>query len=188
MGTDMLFNRANRSGSENSIGELRAPAVADIPEAQKISQEDLARFASTMQEIAAALGDLKKPLALTKSGQRFTEEAKYSYCWSEFKHMLGDSEGQQAVAKGILRSQGCEGPFLDALRTIVNAGLPAEYRQQEARIKRFAVALRLAVHLSPGNADKVYQEMDALTDVRRTGCPLKFVHAYQSFKARDNES
>jgi hypothetical protein len=169
------------------MGELRAPAEVDVAVTHQIPLDKLEKFASTMREISEVLVDLNQPLALARSGQRSIVEAKYSYCWGEFKHALGDQKDQIAESKGILRSQGCEQFFLQAIETIVRAPWPFTLRQQEDRLERFNLALRWAVHLSPGDADATYQTVDLLTDVRKSLCPLRLVNAYQAFKARDGE-
>lgn len=178
---------SRRTAEVQKPDSLTAPRDIDHARSSGFPSRILDNFRGEMARIADSLGDVEKRLFRMPGSERLWVEADYTDSWKDVKHTLGREPENVELAKGILRAQGCHEPFLEAVEKIIKAGRPYDTRLQEDRLTRFNVALRYAVHLSPDGGEQVYQHVDALTDTRRTQCPLSFVAAYEAFKVRHHE-
>jgi hypothetical protein len=136
-----------------------------------------------MSDMAMALGDLTTPLRRSvQSRDRLAVEDAYACFWKSLKQELAN--GDESQAKALLREQGCSAVFLSALHTIMSTDVGFNERRREDQTQRFAVALRLAIHLSPDKGASIYEHLDAVLHPERHSYPLSIVNAYLVFKAR----
>jgi hypothetical protein len=147
-------------------------------------QEVIERFHESVTTIAGLLGDMSTPLRRSAHNrERFLVEDAFAYTWKDSKLQLG--HGDDEAAKRILRAQGASEPFLDAVRSLLQVETGSSPRFSEEQAKRFSVALRFAVHLSPDGGDMIYNELDKALHPSYSSCPLALINAYLAHKVRN---
>ena len=143
----------------------------------------LENFHESVTSIAGLLGDMSSPLRRSaRNPERFLVEDAFACMWKDSKVHLG--QGNDEVAKAILRAQGGSAPFMNAVHALLRFEAGNNPRLSEEQAKRFSVALRFAVHLAPDGGDLIHQELDKALHPSRSSCPLAILNAYLAHKVR----
>jgi hypothetical protein len=161
---------------EKSTAQSRGGLLPDY------HRRSLEQFREAMSEMAQALGDLTTPMRRSfQNRERLSVEDAYACVWDKSKRQLGD--GDEEMGKAILREQGCSTAFMSAIHNIITTDVGYGIRARDDQAQRFAVALRLAVHLSPDKGEAIYTQLDTTLHPGRSACSLTVVNAYLAFKA-----